>query len=112
MQLCEASMRREYRRLAALIKGIAKKYNFLPWWKWWAPRCPHIVPAIRGFNLPKMNLVEVGQSKIQHERRLWLTEAVKHDMVDLTYQTSMYKKFIKNSEKIMGRGPTLKKRTE
>ena len=59
-----------------------------------------------------MNLAEVGQSKIQHERWLWLTEAVKHDMVDLTYQTSMYKKFIKNSEKIMGRGPTLKKRTE
>ena len=56
MQLCEASMHREYRRPAALIKGIAKKYNFLPWWKWWAPRCPHVVPAIRGFNLPKMNL--------------------------------------------------------
>ena len=112
MQLCKASTHREYRRLVALIKGIAKKYNFLPRWKWWAPRCPHVVPAIHGFNLPKMNLAEVSQSKIQHEHRLWLTEAVKHDMVDLTYQTSMYKKFIKNSEKIMGCGPMLKKHTE
>ena len=111
-QLCEAHTRNEYRRLAVLIQGIAKKYNFMPWWKWWAPRCPQVVPAIRGFNLPRMNMAEVGQSKMKPDKRLWLTEAVKVDMVDFAFQTVKYKKFLKNTEKISGRGPTLKKRTE
>ena len=112
MELCLAHTRKEYKRLARLIKGIAKKYNFLPWWKWWAPRCPHVVPAIRGFNLPRMNQAEIGQSKMKPEKRLWLTEAVKVDMIDLTFQSDRYNKFVRNEEKICGRGPTLKKRNE
>ena len=84
----------------------------MPWWKWWAPRCPQVVPAIRGFNLPRMNMAEVGQSKMKLDKRLWLTEAIKVDMVDYAFQTDRYKKFLKNAEKVSGRGPTLKKRTE
>ena len=112
MELCLAHTRKEYKRLARLIKGIAKKYNFLPWWKWWAPRCPHVVPAIRGFNLPRMNQAEIGQSKMKPEKRLWLTEAVKVDMIEFTFQSDRYNKFVRNEEKICGRGPTLKKRNE
>ena len=112
MDLCLAHTRKEYKRLARLIKGIAKKYNFLPWWKWWAPRCPHVVPAIRGFNLPRMNQAEIGQSKMKPEKHLWLTEAVKVDMIDFTFQRDRYNKFVRNEEKICGRGPTLKKRNE
>ena len=108
-QLCEVTTRKEYRQLAGLIKGIAKKYGFLPWWKWWAPWCPHIVPAIRGFNLPRMNIAEAGQSTMKPSRTLWLTEAVKHDMVKYVFQMAKYKRFIKNSEKVLGKGPTLKK---
>ena len=47
----------------------------------WAPHHPHVVPAIRGFNLPRMNMAEVGQSKMKPEKCLWLTEAVKVDIV-------------------------------
>ena len=112
MQLCEAHTRKEYRCLAGLIKGVAKKYGFLPWWKWWTPRCPHVVPAIRGFNLPRMNMAEVGQPKMKPEKRLWLTEAVKVDMVKYAFQTNKHKRFLRNSEKVGGRGPTLKKHTE
>ena len=112
MELCLAHTRKEYKRLARLIKGVAKKYNFLPWWKWWAPRCPHVVPAIRGFNLPRMNQAEIGQSKMKPQKRLWLTEAVKVDMIDFTFQKDRYNKFVRNEEKICGRGPTLKKRSE
>ena len=100
-QLCQAHTRKEYHRLAGLIKGVAKKYGFLAWWKWWAPRCPHVVPAIHGFNLPRMNMAEVGQSKMKPEKCLWLTEAVKVDMVKFAFQTNKYNRFLKNSEKLV-----------
>ena len=84
----------------------------MPWWKWWAPRCPHLCPAICGFNLPQMNQAEIEQSKLKQHKPLWLTEAVKVDMVKFTFQSEKYKKFICNIEKISSRGPTLKKHTE
>ena len=111
-QLCQAHTEKEYCQLASLIKGVAKKYEFLPWWKWWAPWCPHIVPAIRGFNLARMNMVEVGQSKMKPEKCLWLMEAVKVDMIKFTFQTNKYNRFLRNSEKVGGHGPTMKKCTE
>ena len=111
-ELCLSHTPQEYHRLLRLIKGVAKKYNFMPWWKWWAPRCPNLCPAIRGFNLPRVNMAEIGQSKLKPEKPVWLTEAVKIDMIKFTRQSDDYKKFISNTEKIGGRGPTLKKRTE
>ena len=57
-------------------------------------------------------MAEVGQSKMKPEKRLWLTEAVKVDMVKYAFQTNKYKRFLRNSEKVGGRGPTLKKCTE
>ena len=84
----------------------------MPWWKWWAPRCPHLCPAIWGFNLPHVNMAEIGQSKLKREKPVWLTEAVKIDMIKFTRQSDDYKKFISNTEKIGGHGPTLKKHTE
>ena len=110
--LCQAHTPKEYRRLQTLIKGVAKKYDFMQWLKWWVSRCPHLCPAICGFNLPRMNQAEIGQSKLKQHKPLWLTEAVKVDMVELTFQSEKYKKFVCNIEKISGWGPTLKKRTE
>ena len=46
------------------------------------------------------------------EKRLWLTEAVKADMIDFTFQSDRYYKFVRNEEKICGCGPTLKKRSD
>ena len=109
--LCQAHTRKEYCQLQTLIKGVAKKYDFIQWWKWWVPRCPHLCPTICGFNLPRMNQAEIGQLKLKQHKPRWLTEAVKVDMVELTFQSEKYKKFVCNIEKISGRGPTLKKRT-
>ena len=58
-----------------------------------------------------MNMAEVGQSKMKPEKHLWLTEAVKVDMVKFTFQTNKYNRFLRNSEKVGGHGPTMKKRT-
>ena len=111
-KLCDAHSKTMYRKYLNLLRGIAEKYNFVGWLKWWTPRCPHIVPALRGFGLPKMNLAEVGQSKMKRQRKIWLTEAIFIDMGAFAFQSSRYKKFIANREKIIGRGPTLKSRTQ
>ena len=83
--LSQAHTRKEYSHLETLIKGVAKKYDFMPWWKWWAPRCPHLCPAICGFNLLQMNQAKIGQSKLKQHKPLWLTEAVKVYMVKFTF---------------------------
>ena len=59
-----------------------------------------------------MNIAEVGQSKMKPEKRLWLTEAVKVDMVKFAFQTNKYNRYLRNSEKVGGRGPTMKKHME
>ena len=109
-ELCEAYTRKHYREVQKLILEIVEKYKFMGWWKFWCPRGQHIVPALRGFNLPKMNLAEVGQSTMRAYRKIWLTEGAFADIAALAFQSSNYKKFKQNKEKIMGRGPTLKKR--
>ena len=81
------------------------------WWRFWSPRSPHIIPALRGFNLPKMNLAEVGQSTMRGHGKMWLTEAAYRDIAAIALQSSNYKKFRENRERIMGRGPSLKKKT-
>ena len=103
---------RQYKKIAELIKNFAAKQDFLPWWKWWAPRCLHLVPAIRGFKLPKVDMAEIGQLKIKQDEVLWLSQAVKYDMVEFRFQAVKYNKFVSNREKVTGRGPTMKKHNE
>ena len=110
--LMEAHTETEYKKIAELIKNFAAKQDFLPWWKWWAPRCPHLVPAIRGLNLPKVNMAEIGQSKLKQDKVLWLSQAVKYDMVEFRFQAVKYNKFVSNHKKVTGQGPTMKKRNE
>ena len=111
-ELCDSHTRKKYRHFADLICEKAKEYDFMGWWKFWCPRSPHIVPALRGFNLPKMNLAEVGQSKMRADRKMWLSEAAYNDMAALAFQSARYKKFVANREKIIGKGPTLKCQTQ
>ena len=43
-QLCRAHTIHEYRTVSKLIVQVAEKYTFMGWWKFWSPRCPHIIP--------------------------------------------------------------------
>ena len=54
-------------------------------------------------------MAEVGQSKMKPEKHLWLTGVVKVDMVKFAFQTNKYNRFLRNSEKVGGCGPTMKK---
>ena len=44
-KLCEAHTRQHYRKVSAKLKKFATDHKFLGWWKFWAPRSPHIVPV-------------------------------------------------------------------
>ena len=82
-KLLEAHTKTDYRFWADKIQGFAKEHGFEGWWKWWAPRNPHLVPAICGFGIPKMNMAETGQSKLANQQchKLWLSEATTVDVV-------------------------------
>ena len=54
-------------------------------------------------------MAEVGQSKLKQGKVLWLSQAVKYDMVEFGFQAVKYHKFVSNHEKVTGRGPTMKK---
>ena len=109
-ELCRAHTIEHYRNASKSLVAMAEKHNFIGWWKFWSPRCSHIVPSLRGFNLPKMNLAEVGQSTMRGSRRVWLTEAVFADVAALAFQSSKYRKFVENREKVSGKGPTLRQK--
>ena len=110
-RLCEAHTIDRYKKISEKIIAIAEKYGFTGWWKFWSLRSPHIIPALHAFNLPKMNLAEVGKSTMHGHGKMWLMEAAFKDMAALALQSSNYKKFLANREKIMGKGPKLKKKT-
>ena len=108
-ELCDAHTQSEYENVSEKIKIFCKEYEFEGWW---SPRCPHIVPALRGFNIPKMNMAETGQSKLEKPKKIWLSTAVTADVVELTFQQEEYEKFITNSDRVHGHGPTQKQHTQ
>ena len=108
-KLCEAHTRGRYMNVKDKIIKICELYGFMTWWKFWAPRSPHIVPALRGFGLPRMNLAEAGQSTMRGGRKMWLSEATFKDIAALAFQASNHKNFIESREALYGKGPTLLK---
>ena len=112
-ELCGAHTREHYKLIADQIISTCDKYNFMGWWRFWSPRCPHIVPSLRGFNLPRMNLAEVGQSTMRNYRKkMWLTEASFRDIAALALQSSKFTRWVENREKLTGKGPTLKTKSQ
>ena len=59
-----------------------------------------------------MNMAETGQSKLKKPKKIWLSTAVMADVVEFTFQQEEYEKFITNSDRVHGRGPTQKQRTQ
>ena len=111
-KLCDSHTKLEYEYWAGKIHAFTIEYDFEGWWKWWSPHCPHVVPALRGFNIPKMNMAETGQSKLKKSKKVWLSTAATADVCEFTFQQDRYDKFLKNSERICGRGPSQKQRTQ
>ena len=110
--LLEASTLPEYYNVCRDIDKAVKHYGLEGWWRWWKPRGFHLVPALRGFNLPRSNYAESGQSKLKGDRKISLIESVIEDCMEFLVQASDYKNFINNTEVVRGRGPSQFEREE
>ena len=104
--ICTASTVSEYRMICNNIEKKVEQYKMEGWWHWWKVRRFHIVPALRGFDLPCMNLAEVGHSSMKRHCPMWLSQAVNDDCIHFLIQDANYNKFLNNSDKVRGKGPT------
>ena len=94
----EASTLHEYHNICREIEKGVKRYGLSGWWHWWKPRGFHLLPALRGFNLPKTNYAESSQSKLKRNRKISVIESVFEDSLDFLIQEADYKHFLNNTE--------------
>ena len=57
-------------------------------------------------------MAETGQSKLRKPKKIWLSTVVTADVVEFTFQQEEYEKFITNSDRVHGHGPTQKQHTQ
>ena len=101
-----AATRSEYDSISAALRTLCEKSGILSWFLWWEERRFHIVPAFRGFNLSGLNLAESGQSgmKPKTRKKLRLIDAAYKDCSQMMRQDEMYKAYIGNISKEIGKG--------
>ena len=101
-----ATTRSEYDSISAALRIICEKSGILEWFLWWDERKFHIVRAFRGFNLSGLNLAESGQSgmKPKTRKKLRLIDAAYKDCSQMMRQDEMYKAYIGNISKEIGKG--------
>ena len=104
--ICTASTVSKYHIICNNIEKKVEQYKMEGWWHWWKVRRLHIVTALHGFGLPCMNLAEVGHSSMKRHRLMWLSQAVNDDCIHFLFQEANYNKFLNNSDKVRGKGPT------
>ena len=103
--MCDAPTLPEYDNICTKIERKVPKYGLSGWWHWWKPRSFHLVPALRGFNLPRSNIAEGGQSKLKGNK-MSLIESVFEDAIGMLVQASNYENFLENREKVRGHRPS------
>ena len=101
-----ATTRSEYDSISAAMRTLCEKSGILDWFLWWDERKFHIVRAFRGFNLSGLNLAESGQSgmKPKTRKKLRLIDAAYKDCSQMMRQDEMYKAYIGNISKEIGKG--------
>ena len=102
IELCNVSTLPEYYNICARIERKVPEYGLQGWGHWWKPRGFHLVPALRGFNLPRSNMAEGGQSKLKGDRKISLIESVLEDVVGMLVQAANCENFLDNAEKVRG----------
>ena len=101
-----ATTRSEYDSISAALRTLCEKSGILDWFLWWDERKFNIVRAFRGFNLSGLNLAESGQSgmKPKTRKKLRLIDAAYKDCSQMMRQDEMYKAYIGNISKEIGKG--------
>ena len=109
-EVCYALAANQFEKVSAALGNICVWNNIGNWWDWWHTRRFHIVPAYRGFNLPGINLAEIGHSTMWVPVLMSLAVAAWHDMCTMMLQDTEYNAFINNKAKVPGKGLNLKQR--
>ena len=110
LKLCKrwiaAATQSEYDSISAALRTLCEKSGILDWFLWWDERKFHIVRAFLGFNLSGLNLAESGQSgmKPKTRKKLHLIDAAYKDCSQMMCQDEMYKAYIGNISKEIGKG--------
>ena len=101
-----ATTHSEYDSISAALRTLCEKSGILDWFLWWDERKFHIVHAFGGFNLSGLNLAESGQSgmKPKTRKKLRLIDAAYKDCSQMMRQDEMYKAYIGNISKEIGKG--------
>ena len=88
------------------LRTLCEKSGILDWFLWWDECKFHIVHAFHGFNLSGLNLAESGQSgmKPKTRKKLCLIDAAYKDHSQMMNQDEMYKAYIGNISKEIGKG--------
>ena len=96
----------EYDSISAALRTLCEKSGILDWFLWWDERKFHIVRAFHGFNLSGLNLAESGQSGMKPKtgKKLCLIDAAYKDCSQMMCQDEMYKAYIGNISKEIGKG--------
>ena len=105
-RIIRATTKSKYEQLAAALRKICMKNKIMHFYNWWDERKYHIVPAFRGFNLSGLNLAESGQSglKPKTHKKMNLIDAAYKDCASMMRQDEMYKAYIGNISKEIGKG--------
>ena len=111
-EVCYALTANKFEKVSAALGNICVQNNIGNWWDWWHTRRFHIVPAYRGFNLPGINLAEIGHSTMRVPVLMSLAVAAWHDMCTMMLQDTEYDAFINNKAKVSGKGLNLKQRRQ
>ena len=71
-----------------------------------------ILPAFQGFNIPGVNLAEIGQSVLRNDCPMMLIDTTYLDAASMFIQSKQYKEFKNNTTNGCGCGPNQIKTAE
>ena len=111
-KLCKVTTVQHYKLIMARLFEIGDMFpKFMPCLKWWDSRRYHVFNVFRQFNLPGVNLAEIGNAAWKRQGKLTLVEAAKDDITTMLVQERDYINFKRGDvPPPVGRGPTDKEK--
>ena len=110
--LCMAPTEEEYSRIMIALRFICGEGNLLTWLEWWNAQKYHLIPAFQGFNIPGVNVAEIGQSALRNDCPMMLIDTTYLDAASMFIQNKQYKAFKNNTTNGCGHGPNQRKTAE
>ena len=76
----------EYSRIMIALRFIYGEGNLLTRLEWWNAWKYHLIPVFQGFNIPGVNLAEIGQSALRNDCLMMLIDMAYLDAASMFIQ--------------------------